>query len=163
MKWDTKYLTKASLIAAMYVVLVLIQLFPAASLLYANVQIRLAEGLAVLPLVEAAAVPGVFVGCVLSNLILMAYSGFGAIDVVCGSLVTLAAALLTRRAKRRWVGFLSPILLNGCIVSIWVSYLMHVPYAITALTITVGEALSVGIFGSLILYVYDHSKVFRRF
>ena len=66
----TKYLTKASLIAAIYIVLVLIQMIPMpfVNLTFGPVQLRIAEGLVLLPLVEAAAVPGVFVGCLLANL-----------------------------------------------------------------------------------------------
>jgi len=66
---NTKYLTKASLIAAIYVVLVLIEI-PLGQLGYGAVQIRIAEALVILPLVDRAAIPGVFIGCFLTNFIL---------------------------------------------------------------------------------------------
>ena len=163
MRYDTKYVTKAALIAAMYVVLIAIQMIPAASLTFGAVQLRLAEGLTVLPFVEAAAVPGVFVGCFISNLILMAVSGFGLVDLICGSLVTLVAAIITRKAKNKFIAFLIPVVLNGFLVSIWVSYYTGIPYWTTVLGIMGGEALSVFIFGYAILYVYERSKIFRRF
>lgn len=159
----TKYLTKAALIAAMYVVLILIQMIPAATLVYGPVQLRLAEGLTVLPFLEAAAVPGLFVGCLLSNVILVFQSGFGIIDVVCGSLVTLIAAILTGKAKNKVMAFFPPILLNGFIVSIWVSYFTNIPYWTTVLTLMGGEAISVVIFGTIFLYVYEHSKFYKRY
>lgn len=163
MRFDTKYVTKAALIAAMYVVLIAIQMVPAASLTFGAIQLRLAEGLTVLPFVEAAAVPGVFVGCFISNLILMGVSGFGVVDLIGGSLVTLVAAIITRKSKNKFLAFLSPIVLNGFIVSIWVSNFSGIPYWTTVLGIMGGEALSVIIFGYAILYVYERSKIFRRF
>ena len=147
----------------MYVVLIAIQMVPAASLTFGAIQLRLAEGLTVLPFVEAAAVPGVFVGCFISNLILMGVSGFGVVDLIGGSLVTLVAAIITRKSKNKFLAFLSPIVLNGFIVSIWVSNFSGIPYWTTVLGIMGGEALSVFIFGYAILYVYERSKIFRRF
>lgn len=161
---NTRYLTKASIIAAIYVILVIIQLlpFPLATLTFGPVQLRLAEGLALLPLVEAAAIPGLFVGCILANLLLAPISGFGLIDIVGGSLVTLLAAFLTSKMKNKITGIIPPVLLNGLIVSIWVSYFTKVPYIYTVLGIGGGELLSVAIFGSVILYVYDKSTNFKE-
>jgi len=108
-----------------------------------------------LPLVEKAAIPGVFVGCLLSNLLLSLYSGFGLIDIIGGSLVTLVAAYLTSKMKNKFMGMLPPVVLNGLIVSIWVSYFTKVPYLVTVLGISAGELLSVAIFGSIVLSVYE--------
>ncbi len=163
MRFDTKYVTKAALIAAMYVVLILVQMIPAASFTFGAVQLRLAEGLTLLPFVEAAAIPGVFLGCLISNIILAGVSGLGLVDVIGGSLVTLAAAYLTSKAKNKYLAAVPPVLLNGLIVSIWVSYYTNMPYGITVLGIAGGEALSVFLFGGLVLYVYERSKIFRRF
>lgn len=161
----TKYLTKASLIAAIYIVLVLIQMIPMpfVNLTFGPVQLRIAEGLVLLPLVEAAAVPGVFVGCLLANLLLAPYSGFGLLDIIGGSLITLIAAYLTSKMKSRRTGIIPPVLLNGLIVSIWVSYFTRIPYTWTVLGIGIGELLSVGIFGSIFLYVYDKSTNFKEY
>ena len=93
---NTKFLTKASLIAAIYIILVLIQI-PMGSLAFGPVQLRLAEGLTLLPFIETAAIPGLFIGCLISNIILSSYSSFGLVDIMGGSLVTLVAAYLTRK------------------------------------------------------------------
>ena len=150
---NIRYLTKASLIAAIYLVLVLLQAlpFPMANLTFGPVQLRIAEGLTLLPLVESAAVPGLFIGVLLANFLLAPYSGFGLVDIIGGSLVTLIAAYLTSKAKNKYIGMLPPILLNGIIVSIWVSYFTKIPYLYTVLGITAGELVSDSIFGSLIL------------
>ena len=151
---NTKYLTKASLIGGIYVILVMIQI-PFGELTFGPVQLRLSEGLCLLPLVESAAVPGLFVGCLISNLILSIYSGFGLIDILGGSIVTLVAAYLTSKAPNKLIGILSPVLLNGFIVSLWVSYFTNIPYWITAIGISVGEFASVYIFGSIVLTAYN--------
>ena len=162
---NARYLSKASLIAAIYIVLVLVQVlpFPLATLAFGPIQLRLAEGLVLLPFVEAAAIPGVFVGCLLSNLLLASYSGFGLIDIIGGSLVTLIAAILTSKMKTRISAMIPPVVLNGLIVSIWVSYFTRVPYLITLLGISVGELVSVAIFGSLFLYVYEKATNFKEY
>ncbi len=161
---NIRFLTKASLIAAIYIILVVLQTlpFPIAPLTFGPVQLRIAEGLALLPLVEAAAVPGVFVGCLIANLIIAPYSGFGLIDIFGGSLVTLLAAYLTSKAKNKWIGIIPPVVLNGIIVSIWVSYFTKVPYILTVLGIAGGELASVAIFGSVLLYVYDKATNFKE-
>lgn len=161
---NIRYLTKASLIAAIYLVLVLLQAlpFPVASLTFGPVQLRLAEGLTLLPLVESAAVPGLFIGVLLANFLLAPYSGFGLVDIIGGSLVTLVAAYLTSKAKNKYIGMLPPIILNGIIVSIWVSYFTKIPYLYTVLGITAGELVSVSIFGSIILYVYEKASKYRE-
>jgi len=150
----TKYLTKASLVAGIYIVLVLIQV-PMGNLAFGPIQLRIAEGLTLLPLVETASIPGLFVGCLLSNLILASYSGFGLVDIIGGSLVTLVAAYLTSKMPNKILGALPPILLNGLIVSIWVSYFSNMPYWITFLGISGGEAASVFLFGFIVLSVYN--------
>lgn len=151
---NTKYLTKASLIAGIYLVLTLIQI-PMGELAFGPIQLRISEGLTLLPLVETAAIPGLFVGCLLANLVLAPYSPFGLIDIFGGSLVTLIAAYLTSKMSNKVMGALPPILLNGFIVSIWVSYFTRVPYWYTVLGISVGQIASVTIFGTLILSVYS--------
>ena len=162
---NTKFLTKASLIAAIYIVLILIQMIPMpfVNLTFGPIQLRIAEGLVLLPLVEAAAIPGVFVGCLLANLLLAPYSGFGLLDIFGGSLITLIAAYLTSKMKNKVSGMIPPVVLNGLIVSIWVSYFTKIPYIWTVLGIGGGELLSVAIFGSLFLYVYDKSTNLKEY
>jgi uncharacterized membrane protein len=162
---NIKYLTKASLIAAIYIILVILQLLPLplANLTFGPIQLRIAEGLTLLPLVESAAIPGLFVGCLLSNLLLAAYSGFGLLDILGGSLVTLLSAYLTRKMPNKIMGMLPPVILNGFIVSIWVSFFTRVPYFYTVLGIGGGELASVAIFGSIILFVYEQAISYRDY
>lgn len=154
---NTKFLTKASLIAAIYIILVLIQI-PMGSLAFGPVQLRLAEGLTLLPFIETAAIPGLFIGCLISNIILSSYSSFGLVDIIGGSLVTLIAAYLTSKMPNKLMAALPPIILNGLIVSIWVSYFTKVPYLFTVLGIAAGEIASIAIFGYVMLSAYEKQK-----
>ncbi|NLY67438.1 MAG: QueT transporter family protein [Tissierellia bacterium] len=156
---NTKFLTKASLIAAIYIILVLIQI-PMGSLAFGPVQLRLAEGLTLLPFIETAAIPGLFIGCLISNIILSSYSSFGLVDIIGGSLVTLIAAYLTSKMPNKLMAALPPIILNGLIVSIWVSYFTKVPYLFTVLGIAAGEIASIVIFGYVMLSAYEKTKVY---
>lgn len=156
---NTKFLTKASLIAAIYIILVLIQI-PMGSLAFGPVQLRLAEGLTLLPFIETAAIPGLFIGCLISNIILSSYSSFGLVDIIGGSLVTLIAAYLTSKMPNKLMAALPPIILNGLIVSIWISYFTKVPYLFTVLGIAAGEIASIAIFGYVMLSAYEKTKVY---
>jgi uncharacterized membrane protein len=85
----TLRITQAAIIAAVYTVLSLIF----APISYGLVQIRVAEMLTILPAFSAAAVPGLFVGCLLANLIGTMLGLSTVIDVVLGSIATLIAAI----------------------------------------------------------------------
>ena len=81
------FLTQGAVIAALYVVLC--QLF--APISFRDVQVRIAEGLTILPYFTPAAVPGLFIGCIIGNIL----GGAIVLDVVFGSMATLLGALGT--------------------------------------------------------------------
>ncbi|RJQ51033.1 MAG: QueT transporter family protein [Actinobacteria bacterium] len=145
---ETRYLVQGALIAAIYVALTLV--FQPISFL--AVQLRVSEALTVLPILTPAAVPGLFVGVLLANAL---GSPIGLIDVILGSLLTLAAAALTRLLRRNvFLALLPPILINGFGVSAYLVYLLDLeplrlgpvvlsPYWGAALTISAGQAVAV--------------------
>lgn len=110
----------AALIAAMYTALTV----AVAPLSYGLVQCRVSEALTVLAAFTPAAVPGLTVGCFLSNLIGLSTGAniAGALDLLLGPLATGLAALLSYRLRRYrrggvpWLSTLPPILLNALIV-----------------------------------------------
>lgn len=153
----TKFLTRASIIAAIYVVLVLIEA-PFGPITYGPIQVRISEGLTLLPLVEAAAVPGVFIGCLIANLIISFMAPLGLIDIIGGSLVTLLAAYLTSRMRNKYLAILPPVILNGLLVSIWVSKALGFPYLFTVVTLSIGELIAVALFGNIALHIYKRIK-----
>ena len=82
----TKYLTEGAAIGALYVVLTLIANMVGLS--SGLIQIRFSEALTVLPYFTPAAVPGLFVGCLVANLI----TGAQPLDVILGAVATLIGA-----------------------------------------------------------------------
>lgn len=132
-KPDIKTITTGGIIAALYAALTL--LF--APISFGQIQFRVAEALTLLPVVSAPAVPGLFVGCLISNLT------YGAPwqDVVFGSLATLLAAVLTRWLRKyAWLAALMPVICNGVIVGLVLSAVYQLPWAMTIATVALGEA-----------------------
>ena len=87
------FLTQAAMIAAIYVVLtVVFQPFS-----FGEIQVRIAEALTILPVFTPAAIPGLFVGCLIGNII----GGSILPDIVFGSFATLIGALFTYLLRRK--------------------------------------------------------------
>ena len=149
-KNNSAFVAQSAVIAALYVVFTLI----ANTLGLANysIQVRISEALTILPLFTPAAIPGLFVGCLLSNIL----TGCIMWDVVFGPIATLLGAVgtyLLRNCKRKWVATLPPILSNTIIVPFVLAYAYQfegtIPYFM--LTVGLGEILSCGVLG-MILY-----------
>ena len=141
------FITQAAMIAAIYVVLTMF--VSALNLASGAIQIRISEALTVLPAFTPAAIPGLFVGCLISNLM----SGCLPLDVVFGSLATLLGAcgsFLLRKWK--WAVPVPPILSNVLIVPLILTYVYHIPGGIPYFMITVGigQIISCGILGMII-------------
>ena len=93
MHFDTKKLTRCALVAAIYVALTMLS--NALNLAYGPIQLRFSEAMTVLPFLMPEASWGLFIGCVLSNIL----SPYGPLDMIVGSAATLLAALLPARCR----------------------------------------------------------------
>ena len=152
---NTRFLTQSGVIAAVYVILTM--LAAALGLASGEIQLRLSEALTILPVFTPAAVPGLFIGCLLSNIL----AGGVIWDVVFGSLATLLGAVGTRLLrKNRWLACLPPILSNILIVPLVLTYAYGIPGGIPwlMLTVGVGEVLSCGVLGQLVYSALDKHK-----
>ena len=89
----THFLVQGAAIAAVYVVLTLVF----APLSFGEVQIRFSEALTVLPFFTPAAIPGLFVGCIIANLL----GGAIPVDIIFGSIATLIGAFFTYKQMDR--------------------------------------------------------------
>ena len=144
---NVAFMTQAAMIAAIYVVLT----YVFAPFSFGEVQIRIAEALTILPVFTPAAIPGLFVGCIVGNIL------GGAIlpDIIFGSIATLIGAFFTYqlRNKSRFLAPLPPIIANTVIVPFVLRYGYGValPIPFMMLTVGVGEVISAGVLG-LILY-----------
>ena len=135
----TKYLTRGALIAGLYIVITYIL----APISFGPLQFRLSEALTVLPILYPEAVPALFVGVLLSNI----FGGLGLVDIIGGSLTTLIAAYVTYRYRNSFIAYLSPIVFNGLLISIYLHILFEIPYWITAIEIAASEAVVVLLVG----------------
>ena len=145
---DTRALARGAIIAALYTVLTLVL----APISYGEVQIRLSEAFTLLPLLMPEAVPALFIGCLLSNIL----GGCAIYDIVFGSLATLLAALLTRRFRKNfWLAASMPVLFNGVIVGAVVHffYAPALPLALCMLSVAAGEAVACYAAGPLLLKI----------
>lgn len=130
-----RYLCVSAIIAALYAALTL--LFQAVS--FGAVQLRVSEALTVLPAILPQAVPGLAVGCLISNLL----SGANLYDVVFGTLATLAASLWTRRMRGNlWLAALPPVICNAVIIGLVLTYAYGVnALPLNILTVGAGQAV----------------------
>ena len=146
----SRFLTLSGVIAAQYVVLTM---FSAAfGMASGVVQVRLGEALTVLPCFTSAAVPGLFVGCIIANII----SGCAPWDVLFGSLATLLGAIWTRVLRNNpYVAVLGPVISNTVIVPLVLVKVYEVDMALPLLMLSVGvgEVISCGVLG-IILYKF---------
>lgn len=143
------FVTQAAMIAALYTVLTLIA--GAFGLDHYAIQLRFSEALTILPFFTPAAIPGLYVGCLLSNIL----TGCIVWDILIGPIATLLGALCTwmLRHKSRWLAPLPPIISNTLIVPFVLAYAYRfdgsIPYFM--LTVGIGEILSCGVLGMLLL------------
>lgn len=160
MKNNTLYLTQASLIAALYVMLTIISNF--AGLASGVIQLRLSEMLTILPVFTPAAIPGLAVGCAVANLA----TGCALWDVAFGTLATTLGALGTYYIGRKfpYAGPAFPIAANALIVPkvLQVVYGAEGTYWYFMLTVGIGEILSCGVLGIILYRVLKKTKIFEE-
>ena len=153
------FLVQAALIAAIYVVLTMVF----APLSFGAVQVRFAEALTVLPFFTPAAIPGLFVGCLIGNLT----GGAIPLDIICGSIATLLGAVGTYALrKHKFLAPVSPIVANTLIVPfvLYYGYGTNLPIPYMMLTVGIGEVLSCGVIGMIVLFALDkyRSVIFQK-
>ena len=138
----TQFLVEAAAIGAIYVVLTI--LF--APLSYGEVQIRFSEALTILPFFTPAAIPGLFVGCIIANL----FGGAIPVDIIFGSIATLIGAVFTYKL-RNCNRFLA-IVANAVIVPFVLrfGYGVNLPIPLMMLTVGVGEVVSCAVIGLIL-------------
>ena len=124
---------------------------------YGPIQVRVSEALTVLPYLTPAAIPGLFVGCVVANI----YGGLGIYDIVGGSLCTLLAAFLTyllSRTRKPILAPLPPVVVNALGVSLYLHLLFQLPYWITVAYIAIGEIGACFVLGYPLLLIILRRK-----
>lgn len=168
-KKQVVFICEAGIIAALYAVLTLVS--AAFGLASREIQVRLSETLAVLPLFTPAAIPGLFIGCIVSNII----TGCVPLDTVFGSLATLIGAVgayfigrLARKTESVFLKVLVPfpnVIANAVIVPFVLKEVYQLEGAVWYFMITVGlgELVSSVALGLPLLFVLEKRKkhIFR--
>ncbi len=172
------FITQAAAIAALYVVLTL--LANALGLANYAVQVRFSEALTILPFFTPAAIPGLFLGCIIANTM----TGCMLLDTIFGSLATLTGALITYMIAhgfkkpgdkgftctsnvRKWLCPIPPIVANILVVPFVLKYVYNlegtIPYFM--LTVGAGEVISCFILGMMLLHALEPRKevVFKNY
>ena len=149
------FTVQAAMIAAVYVALTYVS--AAIGLSSGTIQVRISEVLCILPIFTPAAIPGLWLGCFLANLM----TGGIVADVICGSLATLIGAVGTYLLRRhRFACTLPPVLANMVIVPFVLRYgygfvtkYRGIDWSLpfNALTVGIGEAVTCMIMGSILL------------
>ena len=148
------FIVHASVIAALYVVLT----FVANAFGLANhaVQVRFSEALTILPFFTPAAVPGLTLGCLLSNIL----TGCALPDIIFGTFATLAGATFTFLLRKyKWLAPIPPIVANTLIVPFILYYAYGIkPLWLSFLTVGAGEIISCGILGMILLNMLNRYR-----
>ena len=157
------YLTQAALVAALYVAFTWISNL--AGLASGAVQVRISEALCILPVFMPSAIPGLAIGCLISNLTM----GSEVLDVIFGALATLIGAVLTSKIKNKYLAPIPAVLSNAIIVPFVILYCYTAPearnvqtYLLTTLGVFVGEVISAYILGVILFTALEKRKdIFR--
>ena len=144
----TQFLVWSAAIATIYIVLTTIAAgFGIAS---GAIQVRFSEALTVLPFITPAAVPGLTIGCLVSNIL----TGCVLPDIIFGTLATFLGAVGSYALrKNRWLVSIPPIVSNTLIIPFVLTYAYHIPGGIPffMLTVGAGEVISCLILGQILL------------
>ena len=143
-----RFLAQGAMIAAVYVALTVVF----APISFSEIQVRVAEALTILPVFTPAAIPGLFIGCLIGNIA----GGAVVPDIIFGTLATLIGAFGTWKLRRAhpFLAPVPPILANTVIVPFVLKYAYEVPLPVPFMMLTVGagEILSCGVLGMLLYY-----------
>jgi len=147
------YWTRAAMIGAIYVVITVIF----APISYGLFQVRISEMLMVLPYFTGAAIPGLFVGCLIANII----GGHGILDIIFGSLATLISAYLVSKISNKFLVPLPPVIINALIVGMVLHLVLGFPLYLTALMVGLGQLVACyGLGLPLLLILEKHRYIF---
>lgn len=162
MKIKTKGLVYSAIIAAIYAAVTLTLYITS----FGVVQFRFAEALTVLPFFSSYAVPGLFLGCIITNIV----SPMGTPDLIFGSLATLIAAIITYYIGKSSIKYkeylapLPPVISNALIVGMMLHYTISWPSLASILQVGLGEVVCCyGLGLPLLLFINKKDNIKKYF
>lgn len=172
--FNTRSLVSAAIIAAMYTVLT----FVFAPISFGVVQFRISEALTILPLFTPIAIPGLTVGCLISNFIGLSMGQTQIWDLLFGTSATLLAAITTyligKLNKKHLDHILGPfpaVLFNGIIVGMQLTLfysdlninadILKI-FLVNTLTVMLGEFVVCYVLGNLLMFVLKRNNLHKK-
>ena len=147
----SRFIAQTAVIAAVYAALTVLL----APISYGIIQIRISEALTFLPVFTPTAIPGLFVGCLISNF----YTG-NIIDIIFGSLTTLVASIATYGLRNKpWLAPMPPVLLNGVVVGYYLTIQHGGILWFNMLSIAAGQAVACYVVPVYFLINFEKTKV----
>lgn len=149
------FLSQSAIIAALYVVLTLIA--NAFGLANYPIQLRFSEALTILPYFTPAAIPGLFIGCIISNLL----TGCALWDILLGSLATLLGAIFSYKLRKwKYIVPLPPVFFNILFIPPMLTFVYQFQgsFWYFVLTVGIGEIISCLLLGLPLLLVLEKYK-----
>ena len=151
---------RAAVIGALYAAVTLLL----APISYGNLQCRVSEALCILPWFFPETTWGLFIGCLLANLL----GGNGPLDIVFGSLATLIACLITARLKPRGLALLPPVIVTAVMVGAMLAYVITpdsfwASYPLVAVVVGVGEAVAMYVLGLPLSYLLERIPYVKKY
>lgn len=151
------FMVQAAMIAAIYVALTFVS--SSMGLASGTIQVRLSEALCILPVFTTAAIPGLWLGCLMANLL----TGGILVDVLFGSIATLLGAVGTYfLRKHKFACTLPPMVANMVIVPFVLRYgygfiteYQGIDWSLpfNAVTVGIGEIITCVIVGGVLLRI----------
>ena len=147
-------ITRNGVVAAIYLVMTV--LF--APLSFGEVQIRFSEALVLLCFFDRKYTFGLTIGCFIANF----FSPFWVIDIWAGTAATFVSCLAISFCKHLFVATLPPVIANGFIVAAMLKFEYEIPYWPAVLSVAIGEAIAVCVFGYFLFMILGRNPNFQR-
>ena len=151
-----RFIVYNGIVAALYIVLT----YFLAPISYGPLQARISEAMTVFPIFSFNMIPGLTIGCLVSNLINP--DNLGPVDIIGGTLATLIAGIFSRiiGKKNMWLGIIPPIVANGIIVGGYLPFLLFdtvtwQEVVLTMLSVAGGEAAVLVVLGLPLVAVIE--------
>ena len=156
-------ITFCAMVAAIYTVLTITP--PLNAIAFGPIQFRISEVLCVLPFLLPFSTWGLFVGCILANLL---GPNFGPYDIIFGSLATLLAGYLTSKLKKEWMTPLPAAVINGLVVGAVLAYYIgengfFISFGIFGMQVLAGEIAVIAVLGIPLLYALEKWGIKEKF
>lgn len=151
-RFNTKNIAIYGIIAAIYVVLTIVNPFS-----YPAIQFRVSEILVLLAFYRKDYAYPLIIGCLIANLFSPFYT-----DVIFGTLGTIISVVLIMYSKNLFIATLYPVIVNGFVVGAQLYFFFEAPFWISVGSVALGEFVVVSIFGYILFRIISKNKYFMN-